>query len=48
MVWLKSVTCITACILLVQSTLAVPLKNDRPLIKRGSGLSGKFLHITGN
>jgi hypothetical protein len=50
MVLLKSFTCITACVLLLQSCAvqAAPLDGNRPLVKRGRQLHGKFLHITGN
>lgn len=48
MVWIKSVTCITTCILLLQqSVAAIPLDTPKSLVKRGGSLSGKFLHITG-
>lgn len=49
MVGIKSFSYITACILLLQLSLvnAAPLDEPRALLKRGSSLSGKFLHITG-
>lgn len=51
MVWIKSFTCITTCILLLQQSMvgAVPLDTPKALVKRGgeNGLTGKFLHITG-
>lgn len=50
MVWIKSFTCITTCILLLQQSMvgAVPLDTPKALVKRGgeNGLTGKFLHIT--
>jgi hypothetical protein len=50
MTWIQSFT-ITACILLLQQSIlvnAAPLDEPRALLKRGSSLTGKFLHITGN
>ncbi|CEG77435.1 hypothetical protein RMATCC62417_12186 [Rhizopus microsporus] len=42
-----SFTYISACILLLQQSVsAVPLQQPGALVKRGSGLHGKFLHIT--
>ncbi|KAI9482810.1 MAG: Metallo-dependent phosphatase-like protein [Benjaminiella poitrasii] len=49
MVWNSAFSCISACILLVQSTSlihAAPLEDSNSLVKRGSSLHGKFLHIT--
>ncbi|CAO3659359.1 unnamed protein product [Rhizopus stolonifer] len=48
MSWLHSITCISVCILLLQTSIvsAVPYKGNRALLKRGSQLHGKFLHIT--
>ncbi|KAI8078979.1 Metallo-dependent phosphatase-like protein [Gilbertella persicaria] len=47
MTGLKTFICIAASILIFQSSVnAVPLQQNRALVKRGSKLNGKFLHIT--
>ena len=47
--WFQSLTTLATCVLLLQQTQvqAVPLNTPKALLKRGNGLSGKFLHVTG-
>lgn len=49
MVLIKSLASIAATVLLLQQSVdAVPVRGPKALLKRGSTLNGKFLHITGN